>query len=202
MERPEAIQRLRSLVGQDLVAVARRFGVTVWKGGRKNKGWAGHAVECYLGLSQNPSQAPDFGSWELKVVPLERRYGIVSVKETMAITMIQEADVANRTFQDSHLFAKLRRMIVVARMFESQQEERSLCHQVAAFDLGDQELCRQIEADYNHVQEVIRAKGFDALSGYMGVLVQPRTKGPGHGSKSRAFYARKQLVARILGIDN
>ena len=200
MERLEAIQRLRSLVGQDLVAVARRFGVTVWKGGRKNKGWAGHAVERYLGLSLNPSQAPDFGSWELKVVPLERRAGIVSVKETMAITMIQEADVAQTTFQDSHVFAKLRRMIVVARMFESQREERSLCHQVAEFDLGNQELCRQIEMDYNYVQEVIRTKGFAALSGYMGVLVQPRTKGPGHGSRSRAFYARKPLVARILGI--
>ena len=200
MERAEAIQRLRSLVGQDLVAVARRFGVTVWKGGRKNKGWAGHAVERYLGLPLNSTQAPDFGEWELKVVPLERRGGIVSVKETMAITMIQEADVPNRTFQDSHLFAKLRRMIVVARMFESQREERSLCHRIAEFDLGEQELRRQIEADYNYVQEVIRTKGFAALSGYMGDLVQPRTKGPGHGSQSRAFYARKQLVARILGI--
>ena len=201
MERHEAIRRLQSLVGQDLVDVARRLGVTVWKGGRKNKGWAGHAVERYLGLSLNPSPAPDFGSWELKVVPLERRDGVVSVKETMAITMIQENDVANRTFQDSHLFAKLRRMIVVARMFESQREERSLCHQIAEFDLGNQGLCRQIEADYNHVQEVIRTHGFDALSGYMGILVQPRTKGPGHGSRSRAFYARKALVARILGIQ-
>ena len=200
MERAEAIQRLRSLVGQDLVAVAHRYGVTVWKGGRKNKGWAGHAVERYLGLPINSSQAPDAGSWELKVVPLERRGGIVSVKETMAITMIQETDVPNRTFQDSHLFAKLRRMIVVARMFESQRDERSLCHRIAEFDLGNQELYRQIEADYNEVQEVIRTKGFAALTGYMGDLVQPRTKGPGHGSQSRAFYARKPLVARILGI--
>ena len=124
----------------------------------------------------------------------------MSVKETMAITMIQETDVPNRTFQDSHLFAKLRRMIVVARMFESQRDERSLCHRIAEFDLGNQELYRQIEADYNEVQEVIRTKGFAALTGYMGDLVQPRTKGPGHESQSRAFYARKPLVARILGI--
>jgi DNA mismatch repair protein MutH len=33
----------------------------------------------------------------------------------------------------------------------------------------------------------------------MGVLVQPRTKGPGHGSVSRAFYTRAPFVARILG---
>jgi len=33
---------------------------------------AGHVIEHFLGLPQNPLQAPDFGSWELKVVPLRR----------------------------------------------------------------------------------------------------------------------------------
>ncbi len=33
----------------------------------------------------------------------------------------------------------------------------------------------------------------------MGKLVQPRTKGQGHGSTSRAFYARTGFVAHILG---
>ena len=200
MERTEAIHSLRSLVGQDLVSVAHHFGVTVWKGDRINKGWAGHAVERYLGLALNSSQSPNFGSWELKVVPLVRRLdGTTTVKETMAITMIDPVEVANKTFRNSHLFMKLQRMIVVARMFESKQELRSLCYQVTEFDLDDQLLFGQIEADYNGVREVIRTSGFDALSGSMGVLVQPRTKGPGHGSTSRAFYARTRLVKRILG---
>jgi hypothetical protein len=50
------------------------------------------------------------------------------------------------------------------------------------------------------IRNVIRTRGFHHLSGSMGTLVQPRTKGPGHGSTSRAFYARSKLVARILGI--
>ncbi len=182
--------------------MAGQFGVTIWKGDRKNKGWAGHAVERYLGLPINSSQTPNAGSWELKVVPLIRKNDDILVKETMAITMINQGDVACRSFQESHLFAKLRRVIVVARVFESQLEERSLCHQIADFDLGDPELFRQIEMDYNEVREVIRTKGFAALTGRMGVLVQPRTKGPGHGSKSRAFYARKHLVEKILGIQS
>lgn len=35
----------------------------------------------------------------------------------------------------------------------------------------------------------------------IGVLVQPCTKGAGHGSTSRAFYARKNFVAHILKIN-
>ena len=84
---------------------------------------------------------------------------------------------------------------------ESHAETRSLCHQIAEFDLGDQELYLQIKADYDLVRSVIRTKGFHALRGSMGVFVQPRTKGPGHGSTSRAFYARTRLVGKILGLE-
>lgn len=92
-------------------------------------------------------------------------------------------------------------MVVVARVFESKAETRSLCHLVTEFDLGNKELYEQIKADYDLIREVIRTKGFAHLSGSMGIMVQPRTKGAGHGSTSRAFYARAALVAKILGID-
>lgn len=119
----------------------------------------------------------------------------------MAITMIDPVEVSAKEFPDSHLFLKLQRMIVVARVFESQAETRSLCHLVTQFDLGDQNLYQQVRADYDLIRNVIRTHGFHHLSGSLGVLVQPRTKGPGHGSTSRAFYARAGLVARILGIS-
>jgi len=78
MEREEAIRKLQALEGKDLVSLARQYDVTVWKGDRKNKGWAGHVLERYLGLPINSAQSPNFGSWELKVVSLkateERKY--------------------------------------------------------------------------------------------------------------------------------
>jgi hypothetical protein len=40
----------------------------------------------------------------------------------------------------------------------------------------------------------------DALTGDTGVYVQARTKGRGHGSTSRAFYARALFVAHILNL--
>jgi DNA mismatch repair protein MutH len=205
MERTEAVAELKKLEGQDLRILADRYNVTVWKGDKKNKGWAGHVCERYLGLPLNSAQSPNFGSWELKVVPLKHlKSGEIVVKETMAITMIDPVHVAQNEFDDSHLLTKLRKMVVCARMFESVQERSSLLVKVATFDLNDKGLLDQVQQDYDVVRDTLLSHGveggFRLLTGKMGVLVQPRTKGPGHGSVSRAFYGRTQFVARILGI--
>lgn len=171
-------------------------------GGGINKGWAGHVVERYLGLALNSSRAPNFGSWELKVVPLRRcSDGSLRVKETMAITMIDPVEVVAKEFEESHLFNKMRKQIVVSRIFENVQETASLFHAAAEFDLNDCWLYNTVRADYELVRRTIQEKGFQALTGTMGILIQPRTKGPGHGSTSRAFYARTLLVAHILDIQ-
>src|SRR5947208_8952813 len=47
----------------------------------------------------------------------------------------------------------------------------------------------------------IRAGGVDSVTGDLGKLVQARTKGRGHGSTSRAFYARAVFVAHILNLQ-
>lgn len=202
MERQDAIRKLKKLEGKDLVPLASQYGVTIWKDGRKNKGWAGHVLERYLGLPINSAQSPNFGSWELKIVPLKRlSNGNIVVKETMAITMIDPYNVANTPFEQSHLLAKLKKAVVCARLFESQSEDRSLLVRVAAFDLNDCSIYEQVKRDYEETRSCILSHGFEHLTGAMGVLVQPRTKGAGHGSISRAFYARTKFVARILGIE-
>ncbi|MBC8141170.1 MAG: hypothetical protein H7Y38_06990 [Armatimonadetes bacterium] len=50
-------------------------------------------------------------------------------------------------------------------------------------------------------REALLTTGFASLTGSMGVFVQPRTKGQGHGSTSRAFYARTGFVAHILRLQ-
>ena len=202
MDRKEAVERLKAIEGQDLRALAERYGVTVWKGEKLNKGWAGHTLERYLELPLNSAQAPNFGSWELKIVPLKRsRLGQLVVKETMAITMIDPVNVLQKDFRSSHLLAKLSKAVVCARVFESKEETNSLLARVATFDLDNPATYQQVERDYDLVRETIRSDGFSALTGAMGVLVQPRTKGPGHGSTSRAFYARVGFVKSILGLN-
>ena len=87
-----------------------------------NKGWAGHVIERILGLPLNSAQSPNFGSWELKVIPLRDRAGTLYVKETMAITMLDPYEVTNKTFRESHLFNKLCKIVICARIFESTAE--------------------------------------------------------------------------------
>jgi len=138
VEREEAIKRLKKLEGVDLRPLADKFDVTVWVGGKKNKGWAGHVLERYLGLPINSAQSPNFGSWELKIVPLKRdRDGKLRIKETMAITKIDPYNVKNTPFEQSHLLNKLRKAVICARIFESQEETRSLLFRVVTFDLDD-----------------------------------------------------------------
>src|ERR1041385_5990741 len=112
LNRREGVRRINLLAGQDLRAMADDYKIPVWKNGRENKGWAGLVIERYLGLPQNSRQAPHFGDWELKVVPLRKDLnGNLRVKESMAITMIEAAEVLANKFEDSHLYDKMRSMV-------------------------------------------------------------------------------------------
>jgi DNA mismatch repair protein MutH len=204
MEREEAKQRLLTLRGKNLRELASQFGVTVIHpvSGKINKGWAGHVIERFLGLPLTSSSAPNFGSWELKVVPLVYRVKDEAyvLKETMAITMLDPIEVLEKNFKDSHLFNKLRKVLIVARTYEDVREERSFVYSVSEFNLDNQNVYKSLESDYELIRSIVRTEGFKALSGRLGRYIQPRTKGRGHGSISRAFYARKALVAYLLGL--
>ncbi len=203
MERTEALKHLNELVGRDVHGLAVKYGVKVRNvSGNVNKGWAGHVFERHLGLPLNSAQAPNFGSWELKVVPLKRtRAGSLTFKETMAITMIDAPQVAATPFEDSHLLTKLRRAVVVAREVGEDVDKPSIIHSINTLVL-EGETFEIVREDYETVRACIRdpRRGFEALTGSMGMYVQPRTKGPGHGSVSRAFYARPIFLAQFISL--
>ena len=127
--------------------------------------------------------------------------GNLRVKESMAITMLEPAEVVANNFEASHLYDKLRSMVVVSRVWESKEELRSMLHAAAEFDLDDPDIRKQVVSDYESIRTQIRERGIDSVTGDLGKLVQARTKGPGHGSTSRAFYARPIFVAHILNLQ-
>ena len=119
----------------------------------------------------------------------------------MAITMIDPVEVSQKPFEDSHLFTKLRRIILVARTVGANVKEPTYLHSVETVEL-DGEIYDAVKADYDLVRETLLdpKRGFDALKSEMGVYIQPRTKGRGHGSTSRAFYARKKFLSLFISM--
>ncbi|MGE4311437.1 MutH/Sau3AI family endonuclease [Desulfovibrio sp.] len=204
MERDEAVKRLKALEGQDLHVLANRFEVTITSPtGNVNKGWAGHVCERFLGLPINSAQSPNFGSWELKSIPLKTLMsGELTFKETMAITMIDPYHVQRTPFAESHLLAKLRKAVIVARVVGKTYADPTFVHSVTLIDLSGP-LYDAVEADYELVRTCLNdpRRGFSALTGSMGVHVQPRTKGAGHGSTSRAFYARPLFLQQFIRLN-
>lgn len=194
---------MKELINLDLRLYAEKYNVTVFKGDKTNKGWAGHVLERHLGLPLNSSQSPNFGSWELKTLCLKRLVnGRLTIKETMAITMIDAYNVERTSFEQSHLLNKLRKIVIPARIWINKKEESSILYGIYDFEIGNTEIYEQIKEDYELVRNTIINKGFQALTGKMGKFIQPRTKGPGHGSISRAFYARTSFLKQIINIEN
>jgi hypothetical protein len=158
--------------------------------------------ERFLGLPLNSAQSPNFGSWELKSIPLKRLVsGQLAFKETIAVTMIDPYHVAHTPFAGSHLLAKLRKAIVVARIVGPSYAEPTFVHSVTEIELAG-ELYEAVAADYELVRACLNdpRRGFSALTGKMGKYIQPRTKGAGHGSISRAFYARPVFLKQFIVI--
>lgn len=198
LRRVEALRRLDALVGVDLRPLADHYGLTVWRDGRRNKGWAGQVVERYLGRSPNADKAADFGDWELKVVSVvPDARGRPRVKESMAIAHFTPAELEGAAFEDSHLLDKLRRLVVVARLAGDPDDGYSPVLGAAPFDLDDPRLFARVREDYDEIRWVVRDQGAYALSGHIGRLVQPRPRGDG---SAWGFYARARFVAYMLGL--
>jgi DNA mismatch repair protein MutH len=209
LDRDEAQVKLEELRGKNLRPIAEEYGVTIFKpNGGFNKGWVGHTIEQHLGLPQNSLRHGDFydqdGPWELKTVPVKQVGGVWVPKETLAITMISPGE-ALPDFHNSHLYRKIRRMLIVGRTFLNREEDTVEVAFVSKFDADapeNQDIMLAIIADYEEIRSALgEGEGYTKLTAKIGIWVQPRTKGKGHGSTSRAFYAKKPLVRLWLKLD-
>ncbi|MEE2644089.1 MAG: MutH/Sau3AI family endonuclease [Myxococcota bacterium] len=203
----EARLLLDPLLGQDLRPYGEHFGFFVKDETQatdmlrpKTKGWAGLTVERLLGRGADNSQEPDFGDWELKVIPLLLNAAQeLVVKSEMAITMLQPAQLTKVAFEESHLWHKLRRLLVVARLYESAHEPRSLVCAIAAIDLlrDEPSLVPALRADYESLCWGYQRGGVAALDEVKGRYLELRPKGTKR-SGGVAFYAKRKLVERLL----
>lgn len=201
--RQVAIDNLKKYIGKDLRKLALEYGITTYETGKQNKGWKGLILERLAGLENNVSKAPNGLSWELKSVSFHSKRETLVPKETMAITMINPEELKEHSFFESHCWAKLKTIVFCAVMWHGQNAEKAELIKVVSLDfLETDELIKEIKIDYDFIRNKLITKGFKALTGKDGKWIQARTKGAGHGSTSRAFYARTSLVKKIFETAN
>lgn len=201
--REQAIANLKGYIGQDLAELARLNGITTYKQGKQNKGWKGLVLERLAGLSPSVSKAPNGLTYEIKSVSFYHVKGVLVPKETMAITMINPEELKSQAFFESHCWNKLRAMVFCAVMWHGKNVAKAELLRVTSLDFtGSEELIKEIATDYAFIRNKLVTQGFESLTGRDGKWIQARTKGPGHGSVSRAFYARKQLVSKIFELSS
>lgn len=112
-------------------------------------------------------------------------------------------------FFESHCWAKLKTIVFCAVKWNGKNSESAELLKVASFNFAeDDQLIKEIKADYDFIREKLIKHGFASLTGKDGKWIQARTKGIGginpRTGKRRpitgAFYARTGLVKRIFEI--
>lgn len=205
--RPVAVKNLKKYIGKDLRKLAKNFGITTYETGKQNKGWKGLVLERLAGLRTNVSKAPNGLTYELKSVAFHKVGGVLVPKETMAITMINCEELKVHSFFESHVWAKLKTIVFCAVQWDGLNAEGAKLLSVASLDFAeDDELIKEIKADYDFIREKLIKHGFESLTGKDGKWIQARTKGmgginPRTGERrpiTRAFYARTNLVKKIF----
>lgn len=183
-----------------LETIAQRFQATVLKTRHilpieANKGRVGWKLEELLGIPHT-SNCLDCSDGELKATEFVRRGGALTPKETLAITMVDRAALLATPFEESRVYKKLKNMLLV--VYEREADGTVVFQSSHRFG-ESHPLFAAVAADYRLIQsEALEGR----LTGSIGTYLQTRTKGPGHGSTSRAFYLRTRFLKELVSGQN
>jgi hypothetical protein len=197
LKRSQAIEKLQPYLGNNLRKVAEDIGILPPHTIPQNKGWAGHTVEALLGKSPDNQQAPDFGDWELKVLPIVQNAdsSALVIKSNLAITMFQAKNVYDCSFEESHLFAKTQHMLLALRLYQDIQELYSPLYALASYDLQTP-IREQIAEEYENIRWLLHNQGIMGLKNFTGQFLSLYTKGK--ETHLWRFYAQKHWISYML----
>ena len=195
--RREAVDILTPYLGKNLRPIAENYGFVSPYIVPKNKGWAGHTVEALLGKKPDNDQAPDFGDWELKVIPTQynEKQRSLTLKSDLAITMFQAKNVYESSFEESHLFAKTQHMLIALRIYHEISESYSPLYALAIYDLQST-LKDKIKEEYDNIRWLLREQGIMGLKSFQGQYLAIHTKGK--STHHWSFYAQRRWVSEML----
>jgi DNA mismatch repair protein MutH len=196
INRKEAVKNLSKYVGKDLFDYSKHFNIPT-----NQKGWKGHVLERLAGLTINSSRAPNGDGFELKSISYKKlKNGEYVPKESMKITMVNNSELENFDFYDSHCWKKLKKLIlcVVFANKKFQLSESFFVNMYVPEMENYKLLLSEIENDYNLIKENYLTNKSKKFSSSTGKWIQTRTSGKGYGSITRSFYARPKLIKELI----
>jgi DNA mismatch repair protein MutH len=200
----EALALLRAQVGKPIWKILEDSGTTLTLSPRniRNKGLGGLLLEAIIGKAHDSHQRPDLDDGtEVKKASIERQVRVpFGVKETVQVTMINRKIALPKEFSESHLYSKTRKILLVPTLYAGKGKQSEEILLPPRLWIPSDSFNTRMNSDYTEVLDTIAdpKKGFDALTGSMGQVVEPRTKGS-KSSSSRAFYFKTSAVKEILG---
>lgn len=206
-----AAEHLRAMLsGANLHELAAQYGITVHRGTSLNKGWVGQTLERVARLQAGNDAAPDGVGFELKSTSLIPDGEKWKPKEIIKVTQVSPQTMMEESFETSVLWNKLCHLLVVGCHHETPTSCRVV--KVNSFDVDDPELIGEIRGFWESIRQMICLGEIAELTtqGINGKYLQIRPTGNGRnlstcpvtGTKfpSRAFYANKTLVGRLLNL--
>ena len=199
------------LKGQNVADLAATLGITIIKEGKINKGWVGQTLDKLSNTEAVNAQLPDGIDFELKSVHFISKDGELVPKETMAITMFNPETIISESFENSALWHKLERLILVGHTYLDNRRDSAVIKFVGPIDVTDKVLRGEIQKYWESIKKIVQMGGISEYSskGTSDGYVQLRTKGSGTSKSrcpvtgklfnTRAFYATKTFLRYVRG---
>lgn len=199
---------------RDVAELAREHGVTIIHNGKVNKGWVGQTLDRAAHTAHLNASRPDGPDFELKSVHVIFRGSEWVPKETVAITMFNPVTILRETFEDSALWHKLERLILVGHAYPDGRRDAAFIKSIKPFDVSDPTLREKVEEYWHLIRSTVQEGRISTYSskGTSKGYIQLRTKGSGKSKSlcpitgqsfnTRAFYATKPFIRYVFGNMN
>jgi DNA mismatch repair endonuclease MutH len=196
---PEQIeQRARGFVGQWLIELQPTAPMVL--SSPRTKGIVGRIYEDAFGIPANSISGPDFpgAGIELKSVPILLVKGEARAKERISIGMIDFAALAMETWDTANIRKKLDRILMIFYGWEPLQPIARFKTLAAGIWSPDESTVGTIRADWERIRDLAAAGRRHEVSESLSSILGAATKGPGHGSQSRAWSLKQPFVGWLF----
>ena len=168
----------------------------------KDKGKPGSFLESITGIPKS-SACLDCSDGEVKTFPVKRlKNGQVVPKETIAVTMLNQTNLAEHSFAESKCYNKMKKILFVPYFREN--DDITFLSPTIIEDNGPNmtPLYEVFRDDYELIRQHFIETGTLSDTSSIGKYLQNRTKGAGGDApKTRAFYLRQSFMTEHVPMN-